>query len=93
MLEPGIRALGYHTLLGGSVLHKGKSNKDIDLFFSPLATHQSNPLRIKMHLYSVFGDALQEHGEGDAEYGNRMWHWKVQGFHMLGNRRIDIFIQ
>lgn len=36
LLQPKTRDFGYHLTLGGGVLNKGESNKDLDLFFLPL---------------------------------------------------------
>lgn len=35
-LQPETRKYGYHLTLGGGVLNKGESTKDVDLFFLPL---------------------------------------------------------
>jgi hypothetical protein len=35
-LQPVTRKYGYHLTLGGGVLNKGESNKDLDLFFLPM---------------------------------------------------------
>ena len=35
-LQPRVKKCGYHLCLGGGVLNKGKSNKDLDLYFLPL---------------------------------------------------------
>lgn len=34
--QPRVRPLGYHIVLGGGVLNKGQSDKDLDLYFLPL---------------------------------------------------------
>lgn len=36
---------GYHVALGGSVLHKGHSERDIDLFFFPASGETNAPAR------------------------------------------------
>lgn len=36
-LQLATRKYGYHLALGGSVLNKGESQKDLDLYFLPLA--------------------------------------------------------
>ena len=35
-LQPKTREFGFHLTLGGSVLNKGESDKDIDLYFLPM---------------------------------------------------------
>lgn len=35
-LQTSIKPLGYHVALGGGVLNKGESDKDLDLYFIPL---------------------------------------------------------
>jgi hypothetical protein len=34
-IQPKIRALNYHVALGGGVLNRGYSDKDLDLYFLP----------------------------------------------------------
>lgn len=40
MFELALKANGFHCALGGSVLHRGTSQKDVDIFVYP---HQADP--------------------------------------------------
>lgn len=93
-IEPGIRALSYHTLLGGSVLHDGRSDKDLDLFFYPLNGSKSDPTKVLQFLYKKFGpsEALRDSPDYGAEdalttYVKEMVKYTVKG------KRIDVFIR
>lgn len=56
-LQPEAKKHGYHVALGGGVLNKGESTKDLDLYFLPLdnATYPSNEIGLCMWLGSLFG--------------------------------------
>jgi hypothetical protein len=41
-LQPATREFGYHLALGGGVLNKGESNKDLDLYFLPMGGFDAN---------------------------------------------------
>ena len=49
----------YHVALGGGVLNKGKSDKDLDLYFLPIENNNNNnrpePLELILWLGTLFG--------------------------------------
>jgi len=55
-LQPETRKFGYHLCLGGGVLNKGESNKDLDLVFVPLDNGKpSNPDGLLEYLGVLWG--------------------------------------
>jgi len=69
-LQPEIRAFGYHVALGGGVINKGVSAKDLDLYFLPMGGFKdsksvSSPEKLLEFLTSFWG----EHKKiGKADY-------------------------
>lgn len=81
--------LGYHCALGGSVLHSGHSDKDLDVFIYP---HDSDkvltPEEILGELYGVFGGLCS--GRCNPEYLPRdakEVFWSYNG----KDQRVDFF--
>jgi len=89
-LEPLVRELNYHTLLAGSVLHVGQSEKDLDLWFIPLNGYESDSQKVYALLSSVFGPL--EPIRDSPDYQGMTYHCKemLKG-HYLG-QRVDLFI-
>lgn len=91
-LQPSIRELNYHICLGGGVLNRGYSKKDLDLWFIPLNGYESNPRAVMSFLLGNLGPckALRD----NSDYGPDTFpHAKeMQMFTYLG-KRIDVFIQ
>lgn len=50
------KGFGYHICLGGSVLNKGESIKDLDLYFIPLVGVEESIERLLQSLYIGWGD-------------------------------------
>lgn len=50
-----VAGFGYAVLLGGSVLTKGESKNDLDLFFIPSGEKSALPVDLLMWLASKFG--------------------------------------
>lgn len=91
-LWPTAWALNYHILLGGGVLRRGYSPKDLDLVFLPLNGHESNAREILGQLWELLGrsEALRDHPDYQAD---AHFHFQeAQKFNYLG-KRIDVFIQ
>lgn len=66
-LQEGTRPFGYHLCLGGGVLNKGESHKDLDLFFLPLDNPdvESKPDDLKAWLEVPWGpgeDLYRDYG-------------------------------
>ena len=58
-LQPSTRQYGYHLALGGGVLNKGESEKDLDLYFLPLnnpKVAKDNPEGLVKWLIGLWGD-------------------------------------
>ncbi len=56
-IQPNIKKCSYHVCLGGGVLNKGKSDKDLDLYFSPFSdTATANSSGLLEFLTMVLGD-------------------------------------
>lgn len=95
-LEPAVRALGYHTCLAGGVLHKGRSEKDLDLVFLRLQTGEGSTRSIEHLLVKQFGPIEPFFGETEqsADYAeNTHPYASVMGKIDWNGKRIDVFIQ
>lgn len=94
-IEKVVRPLDYHTCLGGSVLHKGESDDDLDIFFIPLNGSDSEAHKILQVLGDeVFGwkgaGALRD---GPDYHSGSSCHFKEMYKFTYLNKRIDVFIQ
>lgn len=95
-IEPSVRKLGYHTCLGGGVLHKGSSDKDIDLFFLKLHTDGGTTRDIVMLLQAQWGEIASffDDAEMVADYAAHTHPVAaVMGKIEFAGKRIDVFIQ
>jgi hypothetical protein len=90
LIEECLIPMGYHCCLGGSVLHKGQSEKDLDIFIYP--HNVAALLEAEVILAAVesvipggmaFGACNPEYQERDAK--NVWWSYGQN------NRRIDFF--
>lgn len=54
-LQPLIRPTSYHVALGGGVLNKGYSDKDLDLYFIPFSEQGPDPLALREVLKGELG--------------------------------------
>lgn len=92
-LQPLVREEKYHMLLGGGVLNKGESDKDLDLVFIPLNGEESHPGKIVAMLFDVFGSfgkAIRD----SPDYGSgSIWYFKEMIKYDYLGKRIDVFIQ
>jgi hypothetical protein len=52
-IQPKIRQFNYHVAIGGGVVNRGFSTKDLDLYFLPMQDAQSIALRA--YLVTCFG--------------------------------------
>lgn len=55
-LQPVVKPLGYHVVIGGGVVNKGYSEKDLDLYFLPLDDNTRDGKAVVKHLNSIWGD-------------------------------------
>lgn len=94
MIEPRIRQLDHHTILGGSVLHKGLSAKDLDIFISPLEGYRSRGDEVYNYLTSFFGPlrSIRDAPDYGPEQGPHWWAgaWTVK--YGEEEKRIDLFL-
>lgn len=90
-VQQGSRAYGYHVALGGSVLNKGESRKDLDLYFLPLDSDESKPDRdcLVAWLESLWGDS---ESLTDPRYAAFSWYAAKLRFDPIVTKRIDVFI-
>jgi hypothetical protein len=91
-LQPKVHALGYHVTLGGGVINRGSSEKDLDLFFIPKNGEDSAPRTIVVLLMGTFGipRSLRDSPDYQANY---TYHCKEMLMFHDGTKRIDVFIQ
>lgn len=90
-LQTWSRSYGYHVCLGGSVLNKGQSAKDIDIYFLPL--NNGNPpapvnlvRKLQFKLKSVVTPFTSK------EYPERELPYILKGKMSYQDKRIDIFV-
>jgi len=88
-LQLGSRSFNYHIALGGSVLNKGESDKDLDLYFLPM--DNGNPHRPKELIEWLSGMFGPFTDLGGAEYEKSSNYKEKVEFRYEG-KRIDVFI-
>jgi hypothetical protein len=106
ILQPASRKFGYHLTLGGGVLNKGQSDKDLDLYFLPMGgfddSKKSDPDGMLRYLTRLWGtpSALAESLVDKARYGKatESFYKHAVQFNRWGGtdgqvrQRIDCFI-
>ena len=99
MLQPVIRPMGYHITLGGGVLNKGISKKDLDLFILRCNnTEREESFSVIVAVSKTLKqtrEVLTSRPLRDSpDYGpDEDFHFKQAYMFMLGDRRIDVFVQ
>lgn len=85
-IEKAIIPAGYHCALGGSVLHQGASNKDLDIFIYPHNGRELDPLllRLKLKLAGLVNEWTCARSDNSADTKT------IEGWSYKG-QRIDIF--
>lgn len=89
-LQQPIRQFGYHLAIGGGVVNKGESQKDLDLYFLPMS-HNGNSDQLLIFLKEIWG-SCEDIGK---DYENEYEHpckLKVKFFRRERTQRIDCFI-
>jgi hypothetical protein len=98
-LQPSTRNYGYHLAIGGGVINKGQSDKDLDLYFLPMGGFNGEPKSdsggMLAFLESLWGGAKPLASLGANENG--FYKHAVQFIRMGGEernirQRIDCFI-
>jgi hypothetical protein len=85
-LQPVARSYGYHVALGGGVLNRGYSKKDLDIYFLPLESGPSHAERLAVWLQDFFGDKHPSF----IGYGPSLFTYKLT--FNSDHKRIDVFI-
>ena len=87
------RDYGYHVCLGGSVLNKGASEKDLDIYFLPMGDQiPRNPGGLLEKIEEKVNDTPEEFGPSSKYPETQfpyIWKGKVE---TIDEKRIDIFI-
>lgn len=90
-MDPEVRKYNYCTALGGSVLHKGESLKDIDILLLPIEDDVPNDEeRLLLYLTKVFTvkPALRER---EDKYGPSVTRTIYKG-ETISGKKVDFFI-
>lgn len=90
-IQSKIRELDYHILLGGGVLNKGTSEKDLDLFFIPLNGYDGQHEDLIIFLFNRFG--YLEPIRDSPDYGPEDKYHFRNALMKKYEKRIDFFIQ
>lgn len=86
-LEAFCAPLGFHVALGGSVLHKGISTKDLDIFIYPHHTDTEN----EPDFHSLRQKMLMAGEVTDLKALNFKYDRKEVFQGSIGTRRVDLF--
>ena len=93
-LQDMTREYDYHLTIGGGVVNKGSSLKDLDLYFLPLCNGNTpDPKGLLRELERQWG--ASEPIGGEREYKDDPRWYKVKfgvGFGLRKTKRIDVFI-
>lgn len=90
-LQHHTRSYGYHLALGGGVLNKGESEKDLDLYFLPLDNSGNPPQSQELTewLETMWGKGVNISSD---EYGHTNSYYRVKKKFLTPMGRIDVFI-
>ena len=91
-LQPYTRRYNYHLTLGGGVLNRGMSDKDLDLFFLPMDNgYDTHAKQLLWFLQRRFGpgESIWTDYSGD---GSSCYSHKFKFVSDETGRRIDVFI-
>lgn len=81
-LQPGLVKVNWNVALGGGVLYKGESLKDLDLVFFPYDTSKARIYRLQ--------DRLEDQGWTRTNTVNQMWaHWRETG--VTDRKHIEVY--
>ena len=86
------RTFGYHMCLGGGVLNKGVSTKDLDIYFLPLDNNDSipNPKGLLSALQALFFAKFEQLGK--PYEGNSLPYIFKGKLVQVNGKRIDVFV-
>ncbi len=107
-LQPAVWELGHHLCLGGGVLNKGESAKDLDLYFLPMGGEKGKmsaqwQTDLLPWLDTVFGPGeMFQPDKGETRELNKQEYdvpmypaynaYKYKKKHQFAGLRVDIFI-
>lgn len=97
VLQEPVRAYNYHIAIGGGVINKGFSEKDLDLYFLPMGgfnkDRKSDPDGLIKFLEALWNTKAKSLGE-DYGYDEKNEHsiYKKAVKFMRGSERIDCFV-
>lgn len=87
-LQEAARSYGYHLCLGGGVLNRGYSEKDLDLYFLPLGEPKVMPTQLVKWLDTMWGEG-EDIGENYEDIKSvYLYRMKFK----YGPQRIDVFV-
>lgn len=95
-LEPMVReGLKAHLLLGGSVLHRGGSHKDLDLFVCPLnGNDEWNEYKAMQWLQEHLGlESFNPLRDSPDYAAGEPWFWQGMYWAEYEGKRIDFFLR
>lgn len=95
ILQPKLRALDYHVVIGGGVINKGVSTKDLDLYLLPV--FKNRPYQFEA-IEQVIFDVVGKHKDlwktsDQLEIGSGQRCFKYQwACETKDRKRVDVFI-
>ncbi len=91
-LQPLCHALSFHVALGGGVINKGESRKDLDLYFLPFDNEESSERgQLLKMLARRLGPLAPLSGDASQHYCSQStYRFKLKA--RSETQRIDIFI-
>ena len=91
-IQPLVREFGYHVALGGGVLNKGESRKDLDLYFLSLDNPKTpaDASRLTRWLDATWGKGTPI-GDDDYDTDKDVVYAEKNTYTSQG-RRIDVFV-
>lgn len=91
-IQSGCRRFGYHLALGGGVLNKGQSDKDVDLYFLPLNNdkYKEDKQGLLVWLESLWGQSqvLGDYGQAVPQFKYEL-KYDLEG-NMIGVEAVPI---
>lgn len=92
--QTNAKQFGYHVCLGGSVLNKMESSKDLDLYFLPMSNHEikEDPAGLLNWIHINLGPVESLNNAYPGKELPFILKGKLKYNHNNQNQRIDVFI-